>query len=90
MEDMLVLTKIKDIRNGPILQFPNSATMNVTKTGTLPLSRSLSTHTKKAHVFDGLQSAYLISLGQLCDNYCIIILDRNEINFLKDKKIILR
>ena len=43
---------------------------------------------KKAHVFDGLHSDLIISLGQLCDYYLIAILDHNEINILIDSKII--
>ena len=69
---------------------PNNATINETNTGILPLSRSLSTHAKKAHLFNGLHSALIISLEQLCDNDCIAILDNNEINILKDKKLILK
>ena len=57
--------------------------MDATKTGSIRISRILSTHTKKAHIFDVLQSASLISLGQLCDNDCIAILDKNKINILK-------
>ena len=87
---MLVLTNLKDTRDGPIFQLPNNATIDATKTGSIPLSRSLSTHAKKAHVFDGLQSASLISLGQLCDNGCIEKLDNNEINILKNKTLILK
>ena len=56
-EYMLVLTNLKDNRDGPTVQLPNNATMNVTKTGSIPLSGSLSTQAKKAHVFDGLHSA---------------------------------
>ena len=42
--------------------------MSATRTGTIPLANSLSAHSKKAHVFDGLYSVSLISLGQLCDD----------------------
>ena len=45
---------------------------------------------KKAHIFDGLHSSYLISLVQLGDDYCIAILDKNKINIIKDKTIILK
>ena len=45
---------------------------------------------KKAHIFDGLQSLLLIYLGQLSDDDCIAILDKNEINVLKDKTLILK
>ena len=53
------------------------------------MSRSLSTHVKKAHVFDGIHSAKFISLGQLRDDDCIDILDKTEKNILKNKTLIL-
>ena len=68
-EEMLVLTNIKDTHNGPTVKLPNNATMNVTKIGIIPLSIILNIHAKKAHIFDGLHSASIITLGQLCDNY---------------------
>ena len=64
--------------------------MNAKKTGSIPLSTSLSTHAKKAHIFDEIHSASLIYLIQLCDNDCIAILDKNDINILKNKKLILK
>ena len=86
-EDMLVITNLKDTPDGPTFQLPNNATINAKKTGSIPLSGSLSTHAKKSHVFDGLHSASLISLGQLCYDDCISILDKNEINILKKRHL---
>ena len=45
---------------------------------------------KKVHTFDGLHSASVIYLCQLCDSDCIAILDKNEINILKYKTLILK
>ena len=45
---------------------------------------------KKAHLFDGLHSALFIYLGQLSGYHCISILDKNEINIIKYKKLILK
>ena len=87
---MLVLTNLKDTRDLPIVQLPKNATMNAKKTGGIPLSVNLSIHAKKAHVFYGLHSASLTSLGQLCGYDCITILDKNEINILKNKTPILK
>ena len=64
--------------------------MNATKILIIPLSRSLSIHVKKAHVFYGLHRASLISLVQLCDNDCISILDKNDINILKNNTLVLK
>ena len=69
---------------------PNNETMSATRTENTPLAISLSAHAKNAHIFDGLHSASLISLCQLCDDECVAILDKNEINILKGKTIILK
>ena len=42
------------------------------------------------HIFDGLHSDSLISLGQLCDDECVAIFDKNEIDILKGKTTILK
>ena len=41
-------------------------------------------------IVDGLDIASLISLWKLCDDNGIAILDKNEINILKDKTLILK
>ena len=64
--------------------------MSATRTGKTPLAISLSTHAKKTHIFDGLQSDSLISLCQLCDDDCVAILEMNEINILEVKTLILK
>ena len=87
---MSVLTNVKNIRDGPTVHLPNNETMRETRTGNIPLASSLSAHAKKAHIFDGFHSASIISLGQLYDNYCVDILDKNEINILKNKTLILK
>ena len=89
-EDMPLFTNVKDTRYGPTVQFPNNDTMSVTRTGSISIASSISAHAKKAHIFDGLHSASLISSVQLCDDECISILDKNEINTLKDKTLILK
>ena len=86
-EDWLVMTDIKDTHNGPTVQLPNNSTMNATNPGNIPLSGNISLYKKKAHIFDALNIALLIYLCQLWNNYCIIILDQNEMNILKDSKI---
>ena len=45
---------------------------------------------KKAQIYDELHSASFIYLCQLCEDDCITILDKNEINIVKGKKIILK
>ena len=45
---------------------------------------------KKAHISDGLHSASIVSLFQLYNDDCIVILAKNDINILKDYKLILK
>ena len=65
-------------------------TMSAPITGNIHREISLSAHEKKAHTFDGLHSASLISLEKLCNDYCVAILKKNEINILKGKTLSLK
>ena len=87
---MTVLTYLKKTKDIPIVQLPNNETMSETRTGNIPLASSLSNHAKKAHIFDGIHSASLISLGEMCDDDCVAILDKSEIDILKGKILILK
>ena len=64
--------------------------MSAARTGNTPLESSLRSHAKKAHIFDESHSVLLILLGQLCDDDCVAILYKNEINILKGKTLILK
>ena len=64
--------------------------MNETKTHKNLLSENLILHAKQAHIFDELHSGLIISLGELFYDDCITILDENDINILKDSKMILK
>ena len=74
---MTVIKNVKNTRDGPTVQFPNNEAVSATITGNVPLASSLRDNAKKAHIFDGLHSALLISLGQLCYDDCFAILDKN-------------
>ena len=67
-EDIPVLADITDVHNRPTVQLPKNDTMSDTQAGHIPSSLSLSKQASKAHIFDGIHSASLISLGQLCDD----------------------
>ena len=82
-EDILVLTNIKDTHNVPEVQLPNNANMNTKNTGILPLSRSLSTQAKR-------HTCLMDYTVHLSDDDCSAILDKKEINIIKNKKLILK
>ena len=89
-EDMRLLLYIKYTHNGTTVWLANNANMNSKNTRSIPLSGSLFIHAKKVHIFNGLHRNFLISVGKLCDNICIAILDKNEINIRKYSKIIVK
>lgn len=57
--------------------------------GHLPLSTSLTSSATKTAIFPQLQHS-LISLGQLCDDDCQVLLDKTNLFAIKDNKIILQ
>ena len=78
------LTKI----NGPHVQLPNNELISATSQGESPLSNDLSP-AAKSNVLRKLKSSNLISIGQLCDDGCSIILDKSRMSALKNDKILL-
>ena len=87
--DKSVLIKIRFDKQGPTVLLPNSESMTSHEVGELPLSQLLSTASKKASIFDNLHSS-LVSLGQLCDNHCIVILGKDLLEVIKDGIVVLR
>ena len=68
---------------------PDSTHVQATHSGLLPLHHSLSTTAKTAHVLDGMTNSSLISIGQLCDDDCVAILDKRRLQVFKNNKRIL-
>ena len=80
------LTKIDGLR----VQLPNNELISATVQGELPLSKYLSPTAKRAMVLPKLKSSNLISIGQLCDDGCSIILNKSKLLAFKNNKIILK
>ena len=55
----------------------------------VPLAKELSTKAKVGHIFDGLQSGSLISIGQLCNDDCVALFMKYDIKIFKDGKVII-
>ena len=71
---------------GPTVKLPDCSSIQVTHKGILLLSQSLSTVSKTAHILDGITNSSLISIGQLCDDNCIAVLDKKHLQVFKNKK----
>ena len=69
---------------------PNATTLNDDQVGSVPLSKHLSKAATKTRILSGLESASLISLGQLADDGCTTTITAPELTVEKKGKIILR
>ena len=69
---------------------PDAGTIRPTLQGQLLLSTKLSKQAQRATALPALKSSSLISLGQLCDDDCTVILDKNKMLAIKKNEIILR
>ena len=74
---------------GPSVQLPNSELIHSTARGEIPLPKELSQDAKNTMILPKLTSSNLISLGQLCDDDCEIILNKNIMKAMKNNKVIL-
>jgi hypothetical protein len=88
--DMKALTEIRSSPFRPSVLLPDSTQIQATHSGTLPLHHSLSTKAKTAHLLDGITNASLISIDQLCDDNCVAILDKKQIQVFKNNNRILK
>ena len=85
--DIKCLTNIK-INNTKSIVLPN--TIESAQQGILPLEKELSKTAKTALVLPNLQSAPLITLGQLCDDNYNITLNKNTFEVYKNNTNILK
>ncbi len=75
--------------SGPTVTIPNGDTIVASKQGQLPFSNKLSPSAKQAFVLDNLKSASLVSLGQLCDDGCIVTLTKSTLQVIKNNEVIM-
>ena len=87
--DENILTTSKIIHNGPKALLPDCSLLSPSKDGHLPIG-DLSPTATHSLVYPKLTNASLLSIGQLCDDNCLAIFDKKELNIVKDNKIILK
>ena len=88
-EDVDCLTRLTN-SPGPSVTLPNNTFIQADQQGTLPLSKTLSTNARSVVVLPSLKSSSLISLGQLCDNDCRVLLDKRKLYVIKEKNMVLQ
>ena len=88
-DDDHILTSTRFINNGPQAILPDLTTIQSTKEGTLPI-KSLSSTATQSLVYPRLQNSSLLSIGQLCDDDCLAIFDKEHLHVIKDDQVILK
>ena len=63
--------------------------MSSTLSGILPLSPSLSTKAQSAFVLNDLQTGTLVSLAQLCDDDCIALFTKHDVQIVKNNTVLI-
>ena len=83
---------LKDITQvkGPSVLLPNKEIISSNEQGLLPLSPLLSKKAQQTMILPELKSSNLISIGQLCDDGCDIIIDKDQLVVSKNNNIILK
>ena len=83
------LHDITILPNGPTVLSANGTSMRAERQGRLSLSPHLSTTAQSAFVLDDLQTGTLVSLSQLCDDDCIAIFTKFDVQILKNNQVII-
>ena len=83
---------LKDIQkyDGLPVMLPDAGKIAPTLQSQLLLSNKLSMQSQRATSLPALKSLSLISLGQLCNDNCTIVLDKTKMLVIKEDEIILR
>ena len=84
LSDSKVLNDIKQ-ETGPTVHLPDMSTIVSEQCGQIPISTELSRIAQKAAILKNLQSASLISFGQLCDDNCEVLLKMEKCFVIKNK-----
>ena len=74
---------------GPEIALPNQQKITTTATANIPL-KQFSNAATKTYLLKDLQKTNLISLGQLCDDNCYVVLTKKKLYVCKDKKLLLQ
>ena len=82
-------TYIQPISTGPSVQVANGANIEPSTRATILLSTKLSQEAHVGHIFDDLKSGSLVSIEQLCDDYCVAIFTKYHVDIVKNRKSLL-
>ena len=74
---------------GPTVTLPNNTKIKSSEKGKLPLHSNFSSKATTTAILPGLQSSSLISLGQLCDDNCEVLLNKDSLFVVKNNELLM-
>ena len=85
-EDCQCLTHIQSY-SGPSVTLPDADQLAPSEQGLISLSNKLSVTARRATVLPALKSASLISLGQICNDQCTVVINSNRLYAVKNRDV---
>ena len=80
---------MKLLKNGPSAYLPDKSIIQADRKGEIHLHKDLTTTGQTAYSFPNLKNESLISVGQLCDDGCEVIFNKNMVQIKKNNTTIL-
>jgi hypothetical protein len=88
-EDAIILHDLLPTNQGPQVRLPNNSIIQATHAGRLPYDH-LPPSATSTHIFPGLKSASLLSIGQLCDVGCKAVFRKRDLQIYdEDHKLVI-
>ena len=79
------MSNIKCLKNGPTATLPNGHIVQATHEGALKIKNNLTPAALQVLVFPNLTNESLVSIGQLCDDGCIVLFTKMHAYICKEK-----
>ena len=89
LRDATVLNSVRTEPIGTSVILPDQSSLTSVASAHLPLSTEFTPAATHTEIFDNLQSS-LISLGQLCDDNCTVVLNKEKLFAIKNDRVVLR
>ena len=74
--------------SGPPVILPDEDTLEPKNQGILSLSNKLTKQAQTATILPSLCSSSLISLGQFCDDECVVLLNKAKLYAIKEDEVV--
>ena len=81
---------IRTLINGPSIIQPVKTTLQVNKSGQIPLHYKLSKPASSAYIVPKLRNSSLLSIGKLCDDNCTAVFTKDNLFIFKNNELLIQ